>query len=385
MLHHEAQIQDAIIHIATVNRERFLHEKGLVEDMSQSSVDRFMAAMGELRSKLSALEAELEANHSELGFWARLSAWLAAVCGVILGLSAFVVTQMVTKEYFEPILEICGRGAAAVSESRLHAYEPLLGGPFVCMITQFLLALAQRPAGLLAWGVIAGIALPASTLMHTEAGRGGSRGLLKYPTPLTVLSQVLGISVIFPAAWVPAYAYGRGSVSAAVAPARAYASAALSLPFAALTVALFSLDPESRAWTLVAGALGGPLVALGPLCLWKLEAPPHPTAEAVAAGAHALKRVYALLGAVSFVGWLVNVRLAAHAFGRLEDGGLAKTWQALWAEAHPAVAFMTIDAAVLYIGLVLAILVGMSVDYVVHVGVAYIRAPLGLTRPHSIA
>jgi hypothetical protein len=290
---------------------------------------------------------------------------LCALCGVALGVGAFVGTQVVTKDMFAPIVDACVGGAGAAKASGLHAYEPLLGGPFVCIITQFLLALVQQPAGLLAWGVIAGIALPASVLMITEAGRGGASGPVKFPTPILVLGQILGISVVFPAAWLPAYAVGGGG--GAVSTARAKAACVLSLPFAALTVALFVLDTTSYAWTVTAGVLGGPLVALGPLLLWSL-APPYPTDEAVAAGADALRRSYATVGAVAMLGWAVNVWLACRTFDSADS-----VWAALWSRAPPAVAFMTIDAGVLYLGVLLAVLVGGDG------GVAGVATALALT------
>ena len=57
-----------------------------------------------------------------------------------------------------------------------------------------------------------------------------------------LLGQLLGISVVFPALWLPAAAYGKGS--GAVRPARAYASIALAAPFLSLSVA-GALRPNS--------------------------------------------------------------------------------------------------------------------------------------------
>jgi len=67
--------------------------------------------------------------------------------------------------------------------------------------------------------------------------------------------------------------------------------------------------------------------------------------EQAAAGARALSRAYAAAAALAFVGYTANLCLAGLAFGspRAAVG-------ALWAEAPPAVAFMSIDAGVLFLG-----------------------------------
>mmetsp|Transcript_12103 Transcript_12103/g.28492 ORF Transcript_12103/g.28492 Transcript_12103/m.28492 type:complete len:668 (+) Transcript_12103:329-2332(+) len=286
----------------------------------------------------------------------------SALAGLAAGVAALMATQAVSKPLMEPaggmpLLEVCG-DPHKFAASGLHAFEPMLGGSFVCLITQFLHALVLEPAGLLSWGLTIGLALPVSVLWNAEAGRTGASGLVRWPTLLGLLGQFLGISVVFPALWLPAAWYGKGD--GAVSPARAYASIALAAPFISLTVALFTLDPTSRAWTVCAGLLGGPAIALLPLLLNLVPAPAvavafdeFPSAGALvakqaAAGAKALGHAYALAGVLAFMGYAANVYLASLSYTSL---GAACT--ALWAEATPAVAFMTIDAGVLFLGLLL--------------------------------
>ena len=71
-------------------------------------------------------------------------------------------------------------------------------------------------------------------------------------------------------------------------------------------------------------------------------------AKQAAAGAKALGHAYALAGVLAFMGYAANFYLASLSYASL---GAART--ALWAEATPAVAFMTIDAGVLFLGLLL--------------------------------
>ena len=169
----------------------------------------------------------------------------SALAGLAAGVAALMATQAVSKPLMEPaggtpLLEVCG-DPHKFAASGLHAFEPMLGGSFVCLITQFLHALVLEPAGLLSWGLTIGLALPVSVLWNAEAGRTGASGLVRWPTLLGLLGQFLGISVVFPALWLPAAWYGKGD--GAVSPARAYASIALAAPFISLTVALFALDP----------------------------------------------------------------------------------------------------------------------------------------------
>ena len=295
----------------------------------------------------------------------RLPAVLGAACalaGLAVGITALAATQAVSKPLMEPaggtpLLEVCG-DPAKFAASGLHAYEPALGGSFVCLITQFLHALALEPAGLLSWGLTIGLSLPVTVLWNAEAGRAGASGLVRWVALLGCLGQLLGISVVFPALWLPAAWYGKGD--GAVSPARAYASVALAAPFVSLTVALFALDPASRAWTVCAGLLGGPAVALLPILLSLIPAPAvampfdeFPSAgtlvaKQTAAGAKALGHAYALAGVLAFVGYVANLYLASLSYASL---GAARA--ALWAEATPAVAFMAIDTGALFLGLLL--------------------------------
>lgn len=241
---------------------------------------------------------------------------ICALTGVLLGLFTMVTTQSLTKDMFEPIIEACslsnGSGPShdihenIIDENtntyKLHPYEPLVGGTFVCLITQFLHELIQHSGGIFTWGTIAALSIVTALLMNVEADRlNGTRSIIRYPTILGILSQVLGISVVFPLLWVPGYCLSHSSfpnrgggvegnamallpvVSSASSrgvkaiinrndgipgKSRVYGALVTALLFPALTVLVFSLDPDSYAWTFTAGLLGGPLVACSPLLLW---------------------------------------------------------------------------------------------------------------------
>ena len=264
---------------------------------------------------------------------------ICAVTGILLGLWAMFTTQAMTKELFGPITKACslsnGSGTSHLHENemdetttyKLHPHEPLLGGTFVCSITQFLHELIQHSGGIFAMGSIASLSIVAALLMNVEADRfhgTSSSNIIQYPTILGILSQVLRISVVFPLLWVPGYCLGYSSFSANTGGGaggesggttytssvsisiggggagmgketiasgsnstttgstggkvmnddhipcelRVYAALVMALFFPILTVLVFNLDPDSYAWTFTAGLLGGPLLACSSLLLW---------------------------------------------------------------------------------------------------------------------
>lgn len=109
---------------------------------------------------------------------------LGIVCAVAMGIGAFTATQLVMAKdaNIQTYQKYCLKGnVTKVEEAGLHAYEPMLGASFTCILTQFILALVEDPAGMLAWGLIATLLFPLTLLMYVEAGRYGAKGLVKWP------------------------------------------------------------------------------------------------------------------------------------------------------------------------------------------------------------
>jgi hypothetical protein len=273
-----------------------------------------------------------------------------------LGAWAFVKTQEVSGPAFKPILAACTDFDISLADfsekTGYHAYEPKLGlvvmGPFVCLITQFLYELNQTyPAGLLTWAGIVIASLPVAVLITIEAGRSG-RGPVRDPIIVSLFCQVLGISVIFPALWVPAYCFGRGQ--GAVSETRARASIPLLMPGLILSVLVFCLDTDSYAWTISAGILGGPILALLPVFLWGVAVPENSKEQRIQ-GARAASFAYIVAGVIAFFGWWFLVYVAWSSYGTDH----AALWKDLWTDAKPCVAFMTIDAGVLWLAMVICI------------------------------
>jgi hypothetical protein len=247
-------------------------------------------------------------------------------------------------------------------------YEPLLGGGFVCIITQFLRALVNNhPGGMLTWSGVILVSFPFNVVGGVEAGRAGARGPIRYCVVMGILAQLLGVCVVIPALWIPSYIFGGSSSSSskgAHSPQRPWhAVYTFAIP-TVLTVFIFTLDSSSVAWRQCAGLLGGPLLAFLPL-LYYLSPPPRNVKEmqqnqtkAHESYVNALK----LVGVLSFVSYIFLVYIAVSAYGfhvvTIFNGFL-------WKNAHPAVKFMIVDTT----GFFLATLI-----------YAYLQSPLQMLK-----
>lgn len=275
---------------------------------------------------------------------------LCTSIAVGLGVWAFAETQTRLKEDFEPIVDACTILAPInlqAFEEKYHPYEPLLGGSFVCILTQFIHRLVlAHPAGLLLWGATFCTALPTIVLLVLEAGRSGIHqpfwNPLRYPSLVLLLGQVFGISVAIPLLWVPAYIWGRSTPRGTVSVARGNVALLCLFPSAILSVSVFVLNPASRAWTLAAGALGGPLLAAVPLMAWNLD--PQSESQATQSMVQTAARAYSVAGVVAFTGWAVLIFVVFQNYG-LDYVALQHD---LWISAPSPVQFMAIDAIILY-------------------------------------
>ena len=142
-----------------------------------------------------------------------------ALTSFALGAWAFYKVNAISGPAFEPILGACTNpdftsATEFAKKTGYHLYEPKLGlglGAFnvlVCLITQFLLELRETyPAGLLTWGGVIVVSLPATLLSVTTSGRRDVKGPVRYPTILGLLYQLFGVSVMFPLVFNPSYIF----------------------------------------------------------------------------------------------------------------------------------------------------------------------------------
>ena len=286
---------------------------------------------------------------------------LCAAISAALGILAFIQCQIQTKEMMEPTMDYCVNGAEAYAASNkakgpiqlagydAMPYESRLGGWLVGIITQFIYRLTQNgPAGFIAWTTTIVASLPLGMLMSVESGRSGAKGPVLYPTIIGLLAQFLGISVSFPVIWVPGYLLLGGSRTSAVPSLRPYVAVYLLPPIIALTYLAFNLDPASYEWTLTAGTLGGPLLPMLSLLLWRLKpkSAADVTPQDVSRGAIASSNCYLIVSFVSMAVWGTVLRAILEEYGLSSDVMKA----GLWFDADPSVRFMVIDAVVLFAG-----------------------------------
>ena len=176
----------------------------------------------------------------------------------ILSLTLAVYTnlalQRITEENLRPVGEKCFAG----DYQGLIPFEPWLGGSFVCIVTTMFHGLTTVPEGMFAWGGITTIYFPVATLVIVEASRTGVKGLLRYPLVIFIISQYIAVSVAFPLLWVPMYFFwGRGTTLGFTQTHVNFTDAA-GLFFFLVSMAFFTLDNQTYAWTWITSLLGGP-------------------------------------------------------------------------------------------------------------------------------
>jgi hypothetical protein len=277
---------------------------------------------------------------------------LCTCVAILAGLVALWLTQAILHaDEVQEMMKACE--AAPWTRTGRHEFlqtyrdfEPLLGGSFACLSTQFLDRLVQDdPAGMITWVACLCVCLPAIVAMVVEAGRVGAGGPLRYPSTVLLVGQYVGLSVVVPLVWVPSYIWGRTTFRGAVSGRRA-AWAGVGAFFAFLwTYGVFSLSRESYAWIVSAGCFAGPALALLPFACWAVEPPLEDKATSYATQSVVLS--YRLAGALSVLMW---VAVVAKTFGHYRFD-VATLLGDLWVNAHGFVRFMTVDTVCLYLGM----------------------------------
>lgn len=134
-----------------------------------------------------------------------------------------------------------------------------------------MLVQVTREKGLLVWGITIVMIYPLTLLMYTEAGRAEARYLVKWPIFVYFSGQLLGISLTFPAMWLPCVFLGHGTGATSKSRvltamplgrtsrmATAVIESRLPAPIVSfMTYVCFFWDTSSYAWTLSAGLLTG--------------------------------------------------------------------------------------------------------------------------------
>ena len=280
---------------------------------------------------------------------------LFSITSIILGLWTFKTVNEISGPAFEPILQACMDKSIPNEQfaelTGYHTFDPYVGlkvfDPLVCLITQFLLELRETfPAGLFVWMSIVTIALPLGMTQLVEAGRNDTskKSPIYYPILIGLLGQLFGISVVFPLIWVPSYILGYGN--GPVTPYRFNFLIPILIPTVLLSLFVFVAPVETQWWTVSAGILGGPILAMGGILYWNDKAVVKTNAKSLQENVKKVKIHSRLLMPTAIFAWYALLFVT---FDNLE-GSL---WDAIWTNAGPSVRFMTIDAGILYLAYVM--------------------------------
>jgi len=284
-----------------------------------------------------------------------------ALTSFLLGVWTWKKVNAVSGPLFEPVIAACTNPDIPLedfaSTTGYHVYDPRVGlkvfDLLVCIITQFLLELRETyPAGILTWGAIVVVTMPLSILTTAEGGRAGARGPIRYSVIMGLLFQLFGISVIFPMIWLPSFVFGEGKRGSPLTLFRVVMAALFTLPSLILTVTVFVAPTESQLWTTAAGMLGGPILAMFGLVLFRDGSSElAPTEENAKTSSAVIRNTNKMMMVLGFVGWYTLVAIAYRSYGT----SIGNLWNDIWVNAGPSVAFMTIDAGVLYLAILMFI------------------------------
>jgi len=197
------------------------------------------------------------------------------------------------------------------------------------------------------------VACPLTLLNLVAAGRKGAKGPVRYPTIFGLLFQLFGVSVIYPMLWVPSYIISskESKLGVPTTNLRIIYATILTLPGIILTFLVFSADTDSRVWSISAAILGGPIIAMSGLALWfDKSSSLVATIPNMTKSSDSIQKAYSLLSWLSFAMWACMVAIAYQTYASFGD-----MWSAIWVNAGPSVAFMTIDTIVLYLGMLIFI------------------------------
>lgn len=277
-----------------------------------------------------------------------------AATGVVIGLVGHSLQQQVWQATSDPIREACTSVAYKsmqdfVEGSGLRAYDTqfglVLGDPVVCTTTQQLYQYIQEGsiAGLLLTGLKLLLQVPVTMTVVIEAGRQDNRGILLWPTLVSLLCYCLGTSVVFPSFWVVCYCllgdnHYHNFESGATDFSRGPLALLVSLPSAVLFLMTIYLDAESEAWSICAALMGSPLLPLLPLAAWTLRPPEEVSNKEAILSAKTVATNYAILAGLSFFGWIGILLAYSTSYGITDFG---KFWTEIW--FSPAVRALLVE------------------------------------------
>mmetsp|Transcript_15672 Transcript_15672/g.31217 ORF Transcript_15672/g.31217 Transcript_15672/m.31217 type:complete len:344 (+) Transcript_15672:150-1181(+) len=279
----------------------------------------------------------------------------SAAISMAIGITCYVNTHP-SNAWLDSIMKACKEPPSDKNSAITHAFAPFLGGSFVCVITQILHAATASPAGAFCYLTIMSLYVPTFVFTSIESGRnpvdGSEKHKARAPVVVWAAGQLLGYGVAIPCMFISSYFWGGvlPDIPSTFDTRRAPVAVILAIPIVALAVLLCSISADSLLWTLAAGVVGGPTLALFGIVLVPLQRFEGGDASSCHRSAGA---AYA---ASSFI------TLAMYAYGSFqlvtsyESIGFALS--AMWGpKAQPATSFMAVNTFCMAAGMALLVAV----------------------------
>lgn len=233
---------------------------------------------------------------------------------VALGLWTFLHINGAVADWMGPQMEAC-QAAGEKGGPGIPVIDAVVGfvRSFVCLMARFFGEGFRGPQGVLIWGTLLAVGYPWIALVAVESSRAGARGPLTWVPAFMAVATIIGISVVIPLLWLPAYFFSaisdrtpEASAKAAVSPPRVAAIGALScLHLFPNFIPMLGMDLEPATFeTVLLVMLLGPIV-LPPL--WLLV--PAKTATPPREGHKAVVTLYHILAGACLAWHLVSLAI----------------------------------------------------------------------------
>lgn len=288
---------------------------------------------------------------------------------VALGIWTFLHINAAVGDWMGPIMASCQAAAEEQKgDNKIPVISDVVAGTrfFVCLMIPFFTEGLRGPLGRLIWGMLLAVGYNWTILASIEGSRVGARWLITWVPVFKLLATVIGISVVIPLLWLPAYFFSsisdktpEASAKAAISPLRVAAIGALS--FAELLPNVASLLPVDAAAfpNLLAVMLIAPIVL--PLLYFAF---PSKTSAPQKDGHRAAVTLYHVLAGTCLVWHLVTLSII---WKDPQVGGQLATL----IRSHPGGAscqyFLLVDTFVMWVGLLYYVLLEESLATLLYV------------------
>lgn len=279
--------------------------------------------------------------------------------------------------FLQPYLESCPKIVSEKAPFNIPGVDQVFAASnfFLCLLTPFFKALLARHEGVLIWIVFMIVGQPFTAFLAVESSRAGARFPLTWVPLFMFLFQFVGVSLILPAVWVPAYflvgQFGKSPAAAEkwkISSARVVAIGFILAALWGTSIAICFPWSEKRLDFFIAIMLFSPVVApffwlLVPVTKFSVQRNGH---EAVIV-------LHLLLGGVSMAAQIFSVIYCIHYPSTLQDlWGLISVHEGELGAFY----FLLVDLVLFWSALVFTILVEEGLKVAMYViGGSFVFGP----------